>query len=165
MKRWTSLAVVIPALLSGIASHSASAKDARFGCKVLLCPVATHPSWSGIPYCVPVMQQLRRREGWPSCPEAGSSEGGVGYEPYLTGLLGLTAMTSPSDERHALTPDPHGALCADLSKPRQSCDGGDRRGSKVDYPTMARALRDQPYQADISTAGRQQRIYFSLRSD
>lgn len=36
---------------------SASARDASFACKVLLCAAATNPSWTSIPYCVPIMQQ------------------------------------------------------------------------------------------------------------
>ncbi len=32
-------------------------QDASFPCKVLLCAAATNPSWTGIPYCVPIMQQ------------------------------------------------------------------------------------------------------------
>lgn len=47
----------------------AKAQDASFGCKVLLCAAATAPGWTGIPYCVPVMQQLIRQVGrggaWP----------------------------------------------------------------------------------------------------
>lgn len=39
----------------------ADAQDASFGCKVLLCAAASAPSWSGIPYCVPVMQALFRQ--------------------------------------------------------------------------------------------------------
>jgi hypothetical protein len=36
---------------------SAHAQDASFACKVLLCGAATNPSWTSIPYCVPIMQQ------------------------------------------------------------------------------------------------------------
>jgi len=57
-----------------MSAATAAAQDASFGCKVLLCAVATAPSWSGIPYCVPVMEQLfsdlRKGRGWPTCAEA-----------------------------------------------------------------------------------------------
>ena len=65
-------------------SHPARAQDASFGCKVLLCAAATTPSWSGIPYCVPVMQQLftqlAKEGGWPTCAQGDASP--VGYQPY-----------------------------------------------------------------------------------
>ena len=35
---------------------SSQAQDASFACKVLLCAAATNPSWTQIPYCVPIMQ-------------------------------------------------------------------------------------------------------------
>jgi hypothetical protein len=64
--------------------HSATAQDASFGCKVLLCAAATAPSWSGIPYCVPVMQQLFKQlakgGSWPNCAQAHASP--IGYQPY-----------------------------------------------------------------------------------
>jgi len=59
------------------------AQGASFGCKVLLCATATAPGWSGIPYCVPVMEQLftdlRKGRGWPPCEEAtaGSTSPGI----------------------------------------------------------------------------------------
>ncbi len=65
---------------------AARAQDAPFGCKVLLCAAASSPAWGGIPYCVPVMDQLfsdlAHGGSWPSCPEAGEA-GAIGYEPYL----------------------------------------------------------------------------------
>ena len=36
---------------------SAHAVDASFACKVLLCGASINPSWTAIPYCVPIMQQ------------------------------------------------------------------------------------------------------------
>jgi len=57
-----------------VLAGAAKAQDASFGCKVLLCAAANHPGWSGIPYCVPVMEQLlrqlRRGAAWPTCAEA-----------------------------------------------------------------------------------------------
>lgn len=66
-----------------MSAGAAEAQDVSFGCKVLLCAAATAPSWSGIPYCVPVMEQLfsdlRRGRGWPTCAEdtAGSTAPGT----------------------------------------------------------------------------------------
>lgn len=62
------------AFVSALAGGSnAQAQDASFGCKVLLCAAASAPGWTGIPYCVPVMQQLIRQVGrggaWPVCLE------------------------------------------------------------------------------------------------
>lgn len=58
------------AILALTISPSVRAQDASFGCKVLLCAAASNPSWSGIPYCVPVMTQLfrmlARGRPWPT---------------------------------------------------------------------------------------------------
>jgi len=66
------------------------AQDASFPCKVLLCAAATSPSWTGIPYCVPIMRQAIYMQAWGiavgACAEAqgsgpsagGSSASGVG---------------------------------------------------------------------------------------
>lgn len=40
------------------------AQDASFPCKVLLCAAATNPSWTQIPYCVPIMQQAIYMQAW-----------------------------------------------------------------------------------------------------
>jgi hypothetical protein len=61
------------------------ARDAEFGCKVLLCAAASNPSWPSIPYCVPIMNQLHAmmrsvRFRWPACAAAGT--GAPGFEPY-----------------------------------------------------------------------------------
>ena len=84
------------ALVSALAGGSnARAQDASFGCKVLLCAAATAPGWTGIPYCVPVMQQLIRQVGrggaWPVClegqvasPPAAPASQPVGSGPETT---------------------------------------------------------------------------------
>jgi hypothetical protein len=141
----------------------AEAQDASFGCKVLLCAAASTPGWSGIPYCVPVMQQLFQNlahgGGWPSCPEGDAS--GLGYEPYEPCPTGLTAVQSTGNGVEGMSPAPNGNLCADLSKPQQTCSG---RGScATTYPTTTRQARSDPYFVDISTANGTQRFYFSLQ--
>ncbi|WP_319799009.1 hypothetical protein [Nitrobacter sp.] len=137
---------------------------ASFGCKVLLCAAATTPGWSGIRYCVPVMQQLFRDLAhggrWPSCSEGQAS--GISYDPYEACPAGLTAAQSSEDGTGAVTPAPNGNLCADLSKPQQSCPGGDA-GCMTNYPTILRAARSNPYFVDINSANGEQRFYFSLQ--
>src|SRR5260370_24726162 len=82
MVRRTLLASI--AFAPFLLTQPARAQDASFGCKVLLCAAATAPSWSGIPYCVPVMRQLftqlARGGGWPACTEGDASP--IGYQPY-----------------------------------------------------------------------------------
>ena len=151
--------------------QDAVAQDASFGCKALLCAAASAPGWSGIPYCVPVMQELLRQlahgEGWPSCPEGHTS--GLGYEPYLACPAGLTAVQSATNaggrgvtESGGLQASPSGDLCADLSRSQQICDV--RGGCAVTSPTTARPRRSDPYFVDITTANGTQRFYFSLQS-
>ncbi|CAH1695979.1 conserved exported hypothetical protein [Hyphomicrobiales bacterium] len=140
----------------------AAAQDASFGCKVLLCAAASNPGWSGIPYCVPVMQELFRRlargGGWPTCSEGHAS--GPGYEPYEACPAGLTPVAgSPGGET---LPSANGELCADLSKPERTCSGSDG-GCTTTYPTTPRQRRSEPYYVDISSANGVQRFYFSLQ--
>ncbi|MFX9939053.1 hypothetical protein ABTP77_22100, partial [Acinetobacter baumannii] len=55
----------------------------------------------------------------------------------------------------------NGNLCADLSRPSQTCSGDN--GCTTDYPTTPRQARDDPYFVDITTANGVQRVYFSLQ--
>lgn len=163
MKRGAALLVAV-GLLCAPGVERAHAQDASFGCKVLLCAAATAPGWSGIPYCVLVMQilfrQLVKGGGWPSCPEGNAS--GPGYEPYQACPAGLTAVQSGSDSGVGMSAAPNGSLCADLSKPQQVCSGGDG-GCTATYPTTVRDPRSDPYYVDISTANGTQPFYFSLQ--
>ena len=75
MQKW--LGRVCGALTVALLPHAsvpAQAQDASFGCKVFLCAAASQPSWQGISYCVPVMQELfagmRKGRGWPTRGEA-----------------------------------------------------------------------------------------------
>ena len=83
-----------PLLLGG----PAAAQDASFGCKVLLCAAAATPSWSGIPYCVPVMRQLFTQlangDGWPTCSQGDASP--VGYLPYEACPAGSSPIAATS---------------------------------------------------------------------
>lgn len=163
MKRGAVLLMAVSlSCASGIAV-SARAQDASFGCKVLLCAAASAPGWSGIPYCVPLMQtlfrQLAKGGGWPSCPEGNAS--GIGYEPYQACPAGLTPVQSASDGILGLSA-PNGDLCADLTKPQQVCAGGDG-GCNTTYPTTPRDPRSDPYYVGINSANGSQRFYFSLQ--
>jgi len=164
MKCSAALMVVAVGLSCAPGAERAHAQDASFGCKVLLCAAASAPGWSGIPYCVPVMQtlfgQLAKGGGWPSCPEGNVS--GLGYEPYQACPAGLTPVQSGSDGGVGISAAPNGNLCADLSRPQQACSGGDG-GCTTTYPTTARDPRSAPYYVDISTANGTQRFYFSLQ--
>lgn len=146
----------------------AKAQDASFGCKVLLCAASSNPSWSGVPYCVPVMQELFHRlahgGGWPTCPEGHASN--IGYQPYEACPVGMTPVGGMIGGGHngsysAWTPNENGDQCADLSKPRNQCGGGDA-GCQTSYPTAPRTRRSNPYFVDITTANGTQRVYFSL---
>jgi hypothetical protein len=164
MKRAAGSVMIALALAGAAPTRAAHAQDASFGCKVLLCAAASSPSWSGIPYCVPVMQDLFRRlahgGGWPTCPEGNAS--GLGYEPYQPCPTGMTPVQAGSDGSSGITPASNGNLCADLSKPRRTCFGG-HGDCTTDYPTVSRALRSDPYFVDISSANGTQRFYFSLQ--
>lgn len=137
---------------------SALAANASFGCKVLLCAAASNPGWSGIPYCVPVMQALFRRlergGGWPTCPEGHASR--LGYQPYAPCPAGMTAVSN------GLVPSPDGDLCVDFSKRQTKCMGGDT-GCAISYPTMPRPRRADPYYVDIRTGNGTERFHFSLK--
>jgi hypothetical protein len=142
------------------------AQDASFGCKVLLCAAASAPSWSGIAYCVPVMQDLFRRlahgGSWPTCPEGHAS--GLGYEPYYPCPAGLTPMQSRGDDGQDLVPAQNGNVCADTALPQRACwDGGRDESCGTTYRTVPREARSEPNYVDISTANGVQRFYFSLR--
>jgi hypothetical protein len=171
-KRATSSAIGRSTRAAGLAfglsltSIAGMAQEASFGCKVFLCAAASAPSWSGIPYCVPVMQQLFRQlakgGGWPACPEGQTS--GLGHEPYLPCPAGWTpsdSATRPDESPAALSPN--GSVCLDLSKPTRDCSSGSEGGCQTSYPGQSRQARDEPYFVDITTGNGQQRFYFALR--
>lgn len=165
MKR-AALFVIAAFALAAQPASRANAQDASFGCKVLLCAAATAPGWAGIPYCVPVMQQLflqlMLRGGWPACPEGQASS--VGYEPYQACPSGLTPVDSNPDGAGGYSASTNGSLCADLSKAGQTCLGGDG-GCSLNYTAIARTPRSDPYYVDITTANGAQRFYFSMQGN
>ena len=173
-------------------SHAASAQDAPFGCKVLLCAAATAPSWSGIPYCVPVMQQLftqlAKGDPWPSCPEANASP--VGYQPYgdcPAGEIPIAVTETNgsgrdgSDLAATYSANPIGGFCGvPIKTPTgnaASCAGAyvsgvesvvnERTDTTIEtggqcYALSARPRNPTPYYVDITTANGVTRFSFSL---
>lgn len=163
MRGRAALGVLVVAALGMLPVGRATAQDASFGCKVLLCSATTSPGWPSIPYCVPIMQALFRilakGGGWPSCAEARTSS--LGYEPYQACPEGQTPVRAGHDAGAALTESADGHLCADLSKPQQEC--ATDTGCRTRYPTTSRARRSEPHFVDITTQSGVQRFYFSLR--
>lgn len=163
MRERAACGMVMLSLIGQLSGGPAGAQDAPFGCKVLLCSAATSPGWPSIPYCVPVMQTLLRilakGGSWPACPEGHTS--GLGYEPYQACAAGETPVQAGGDDPTSLTQSPNGNLCADLSKPQQSCMS--ETGCRTTYPTTPRAMRSEPHFVDITTANGVQRFYFSLQ--
>jgi len=70
----------VSAVIALAPATPSQAQDATFPCKVLLCAAATSPSWTQIPYCVPIMQQAIFMQAWGiavgACA-AGQSSGGA----------------------------------------------------------------------------------------
>lgn len=171
--------VAFTAPLITTAAAPARAQDASFGCKVLLCAAAVSPSWSGIPYCVPVMtqlfRQLARGGGWPSCAEGGANSG-LGYEPYQACPAGMQAYAAPNQTgggdngpvASSWAPDANGSYCADPAQMNQgssaTCNTDNCMGSGAPtYTPIPRQARSDPYFVDLTPNGQAtQRFYFSL---
>jgi hypothetical protein len=154
-------------ILLGSAASPAVAQDASFGCKVLLC-AASSPSWSGIPYCVPVMQQLFKQlakgKPWPVCSEGKASA--PGYEPYEPCPSDKVSVRQ-NDQGHYIS-DERGGQCTALvmyDDPRfkeLNCDAGH---ACIDPNALERRLgREKPYYVDLAYGGQTKRFWFSLSS-
>lgn len=140
-----------------VSSTPACAQDASFGCKVLLCAAASAPSWSGIPYCVPVMNQLfsdlALGHPWPSCPEGGETSG-IEYQPYLPCPEGTKAGDFGGYGRNqgVWTPNADGNLCGKVVVSGEG--GGHNSAGQADkVVTMAREKRKEPYNVVVSPVG------------
>lgn len=167
-----ALAGATGAILAVMSSLPARAQDASFGCKVLLCAAASNPSWSGIPYCVPVMTQLfrmlARGRPWPTCPEGNA--GVPGYDPYLpcpAPMIAYSGGRSGTGDSgyEPLRADPSGDQCADPARISRPCPGGGDNGPVCDPADLPvpRPQRSEPHYVDITTGGHTSRFYFSLR--
>jgi hypothetical protein len=180
------------ALTSLLLCRPASAQDATFGCKVLLCAAASAPPWSGIPYCVPVMQQLftqlAKGGGWPSCAQGDASP--VGYQPYAAcpeGSVPIAASPANVSGRGDLdttTSYSRSANGGECGAPTQiqtgvssGCDGvyvggiatlsNQRTGATIQiggqcFVLTKRPANPTPYFVDITTANGASRFSFSL---
>lgn len=128
----------------------ADAQDASFGCKVLLCAAAVQPSWQGISYCVPVMQELfagmRKGRGWPTCGEANASA--PGYEPYHPCPSGSSESTI---EAGRVVASWSGNVCARPRSSGSTCVGASDADCSVAerFEITPRLQRAEPYFVDI----------------
>jgi hypothetical protein len=156
----------IALILLASAASPAVAQDASFGCKVLLCAAASTPSWSGIPYCVPVMQQLFKQlalgKPWPVCSEGNASA--PGYEPYEPCPAGKISVRQ-NDEGHLIT-DEQGGHCTALVAENDrrftelNCEAGH---ACIDPNALERRIwRQKPYYVDLSYGGQTKRFWFNL---
>jgi hypothetical protein len=178
------------AILAVGADAPTIAQDAEFGCKVLLCAAATNPSWSSIPYCVPVMNQLYAmmrslRFRWPVCTAAGT--GAPGYEPYQPCPAGWQESSSTRGSENGVSSSPLAGgndLCA-RSVPRQSSgrplrasmpggqiqcpvnDSDNDRGiglGQMCIESMPRPRNEKPYYFDMRGGdGNHSRVWFDVR--
>jgi hypothetical protein len=147
--------VAAVAMAAAATPTAARAQDASFGCKVLLCALASNPSWQGISYCLPVMSllfaTLRRKGGsWPICGEAKS--GTPQHEPYAACPQGSEPVTMVDGRAQ---PDPNGAKCQGL---RQS----ERQASDTNAGLTARERRAEPWFIELDGPEGRKRFYYSL---
>ena len=159
--RQTCLPSALAALLTlaPVNVGEASAQDASFGCKVLLCAAAVAPGWAAIPYCVPVMQELFRqlalKRPWPVCVEA--SKSGIGYEPRppcpadMSPVQGVDGASLQDDD-----------VCAELSQ-RQVFGSAKDASCWTTCPTLASPARSVLNFVDRSTSAGAQRFYSPVR--
>jgi hypothetical protein len=156
--------------LLALSPPAAKAQDASFGCKVLLCALATNPSWQGIAYCVPIMQVLSSLMGkkgfsWPPCAEART--GAPGHEQYAACPAGSTPVTVGNDSQ---TTGQSGPMCArptPMNAAFAPTDPAslDAESLKQRFELTPRPLRDKPYYFEMPRADGQgtERVYFGLR--
>ena len=154
----------------------AMAQDAEFGCKVLLCAAATNPSWGGIPYCVPVINdlfsRLARGDGWPTCSSASSRP--LSYQPYLACPAGSSSFTDSSGGQQGIAPnyvpDPNGSVCISAIAMQNSSDqcissqgqGGCTHPTPV---TTQRPANPKPYSITITPTNSQPFTFYFALSD
>ncbi|WP_246776986.1 hypothetical protein [Microvirga sp. VF16] len=149
-----------------LAASPVAAQDASFGCKVLLCAAASTPSWSGIPYCLPVMTQLFKQlalgKPWPVCSEGNASA--PGYEPYEPCAPGKVSVRQ-NDQGHYLADEQGGqctALVAETDRrfKELNCEAGH---ACIDPNALERRIgREKPYYVDLAYGGQTKRFWFSL---
>jgi hypothetical protein len=155
--------VLIGLAFACAAASPASAQDASFGCKVLLCAAASNPSWRGISYCVPVMNQLfslmkRRGFSWPTCPEG--KTGAPQYEPFEACAEGWTSVRL---EEQSVQSDPNGASCARPRATSKAVNQSERDGNPQDrFEIMPRTQRSEPWYVTVDAGDGPRRFYFNV---
>jgi hypothetical protein len=155
--------VLSGAVLSVLAASPAMAQDASFGCKVLLCAAASNPSWRGIAYCVPVMNQLfsmmqRRGFSWPICPEG--KTGAPQYEPFEACAEGWTSVRV---EEQSVQSDPNGSSCARpraFAETSRQSDSSERPQDRLEI--VSRTQRAEPWYVTVDTGAGPRRFYFNV---
>ena len=146
----------------------ARAQDASFGCKVLLCALSSNPSWTGVPYCGPVMSQLfsilNNGGSWPTCDAANVSP--VGYNPYAACPPGSTAVSlTNSRSGSSYVADSAGNSCGAPIATPSGMSGGCQNVSDTGSQCLAistRPANPTPYFVDITTATGVRQFSFTL---
>lgn len=159
LPRLLASSVAFVSLAAPLATASpARAQDASFGCKVLLCAAATAPGWAGIPYCVPVMQELFRqlalRRPWPVCSEVRTS--GARFAPDAPSPFASTQ--ADGDNGSAAT----NGLGSELASPQQLCGPAEGTVRRSVYSTVARLNLQSPSFVDPTTASGTWRVHLSI---
>jgi hypothetical protein len=155
------IVLALPAAFS--AALPAGAQDASFGCKVLLCAAASNPSWRGITYCVPVMNQLfslmkRRGFSWPICAE--SKTGAPQYEPFEACAQGWTSVRV---EEQLAQADPNGPSCARPRAASEAFNQSDGAGGPQNrFEITARTQRSEPWYVTVDAGSGSRRFYFNV---
>ena len=168
--KWASGGIAVGVFMLSLGNGPTRAQS--FGCKVLLCSAASNPSWSGIPYCVPVMEQLfhdlSKGDPWPSCPEGGS-ESPISYQPYYgmscpTGSEPGSMVTASSGKDGSATSweaSANGGLCGKQVWVQADMQSGQESGYQI--ATTPRPRRSDPYNVTITpTGGTPTQLWFSL---
>lgn len=159
--------LMLTSVIGGATFSEGRADDASFGCQVLLCAASSNPSWSGVPYCVPVMHRLfdllAAGHSWPTCPEGHASA--PGYQPLEDcpqGTAPATRQETDSGSHNSVgqygieyRQDDNGAYCAPPNELNSLHWSGPDRAT-------IRQKRVDPYFVDISTANGTSRFWFSL---
>ncbi|SEF13319.1 hypothetical protein SAMN05444161_8912 [Rhizobiales bacterium GAS191] len=150
------LALTLPAVAA------TNAQDASFGCKEAgpVFPTA-HASCSSF-----------LSGGWPGCPEAATSGGNIGYQPYQACSAGSVSVSAASvGSTYGI--DPNGSACAtahdfqnyqmQLSVYNQAVSGQPGLPLQAPIlPTIPRSTNSKPYYVDLDASGATTRLFFSV---
>jgi hypothetical protein len=135
---------------------------------VVLLALATNPSWAGLPYCGPVMNQLfstlNSGGPWPKCGAANISP--VGYIPRRACPSGSSAMSLTSSSSGSFYAANSGDdYCAESLPTSSGARGGCRNAAQSESQCLAisaRPANPTPYFVDITTAAGVRQFRFAL---